>query len=138
MSILLCCKRKIASGSQPRTRMEDPTIKVMQAQIKLSQAEIKALKGKLIPKSEDKNNLDDKDQHVNLTCRKCQKKWHIAKNCPEKNEGGTKTKGAANNKDKDKDSKKTGLMSPFKIPPRTMSQSSKIGNVEATWCDCCK
>ncbi len=78
---------------------------------------------------------DDKDKHANLTCRKCKKKGHIAKNCPEKKEG-TKSEGATEDKDKDKDSKKTGPTSPFKIPPKDNEpKSKKIGDVEASWCE---
>jgi len=49
---------------------------------------------------------------------------------------GTKSEGATEDKDKDKDSKKTGPTSPFKIPPKDNEpKSKKIGDVEASWCE---
>ncbi len=114
-----------------RNHKEDPIIKAMQARIHL-------LEGLLSCKADDKNKrtTDDKDKHKNITCQKCKKKGHIAKNCPEKKEE-SKSEGATD-KDKEK-GKKTGLTSPFKIPPKDNEpKSKKIGDVNASWCSRCE
>jgi len=114
---------------------EDPMIKAMQAQIRALQDEIKNLKGQLMQKKTEDGGSDDKDKHANLTCRKCKKKGHIAKNCPEKKEGGAKSEGDT---DKEK-GKKTGPTSPYKIPPKdNEAHTKKIDDVECAWCDRCK
>ncbi len=108
--------------------------------IKAMQARIHSLEGLLSWKADDKNksNTDDKDKHNirTITCRKCKKKGHIAKNCPEKKEE-LKSEGATD-KDKEK-GKKTGPMSPFKIPPKDNEpKSKKIDNINASWCSQCE
>jgi len=112
-----------------RDHKEDPIIKAMQARIH-------SLEGSLSRKADDKNKstTDDKDKHKNITCRKCKKKGHIVKNCPEKKEE-SKSEGVT---DKEK-GKKTGPTSPFKIPPKdNESKSKKIGDVDASWCSRCE
>jgi len=109
---------------------DNPMIKVMQVQIK-------TLEG-LTRKQDNgnKSNLDNNDKHANITCWKCKKKGHIAKNCMEKKEE-PKPEAAAN-KDKDK-GKKTGPTSPFKIPPKdNQPKSKKIGDIDASWCSQCE
>jgi len=112
-------------------------IKAMQAQIKTSQDKIKSLESLLSQKKETSDKTTgDQDKHANLTCRKCKKKGHIAKNCPEKTESSDKKDG---NADKGKDSKKTGPTSPYKIPPTDNEpKTKKIEDVECAWCDRCK
>ncbi len=110
---------------------EDPTIKAMQARVH-------SLEGLLSCKADDKNksSTDDKDKHKNITCQKCKKKGHIAKNCPEEKEE-SKSEGAAK-KDKEK-GKNTRLTSPFKIPPKdNKPKSKKIGDINASWCSQCE
>jgi len=73
-------KGKNCKWIMPQEHKEDPTIKAMQAKIK-------SLEGLLSWKTNDKDkssNADDKDKHKNITCRKCKKKGHITKNCPDK------------------------------------------------------
>jgi len=114
-----------------RDKKEDPMIKAMQAQIKSLE---------LQRKKDDANTTKEAGSwHANLTCRKCKKKGHIAKNCQDKKDGGATTEGASTDKDKNKDSKKTGPTSPFKIPPKdTEPKSKKINDIECAWCDRCK
>jgi len=73
----------LARGKKPEwialwEKKEDPMIKAMQAQIR-------TLEG-LTRKQDNanKSNSDNKDKHANITCRKCKKKGHIAKNCMKK------------------------------------------------------
>jgi len=60
--------------------------------------------------------------HVNITCQKCKKKGHIAKNCPEKKEE-TKTEGEAD-KGKDKGKKLVQTLC-SKSPQGFMNQSPR-------------
>jgi len=124
----------LSRGKKPewiaiQDKKEDPIIKAMQAQIK-------SLELKQKQDNDKKGNADNKDKHANLTCQKCKKKGHIAKNCQEKKDGGATTEGASTDKDKNKDSKKTGPTSLFKIPPKdTEPKSKKINEIECAWCD---
>jgi len=93
---------------------EDPMIKARQVQIKALQDKIKNLEGQLMQKKMEGGGSNDMDKHTNLTCRKCKKKGHITKDCPEKKEGCAKLEGDAN---KDK-GKKTGPTLLYKIPPK--------------------
>jgi len=125
----------LARGKKPEwvtlwEKKEDPMIKVMQARIN-------TLEG-LTRKQDNvnKSNSDNKDKHANITCWKCRKKGHIAKNCTEKKEEPKPE--AAVDKDKDK-GKKTGPTSPFKIPLKDNEpKSKKIGKVDASWCSQCE
>jgi len=103
--------------------------------IKAMQARITTLEGSLSHKKNDANKTNEGgDRHTNLTCRKCKKKGHIAKNCPDKKEATEKKEGEA-----DKESKKTGPTSPYKIPPKDSNpKTKKIEDVKCAWCDRCK
>jgi len=125
----------LAWGKKPEwvalwEKKEDPMIKAMQARIN-------TLEG-LTRKQDNvnKSNSDNKDKHANITCWKCKKKGHIAKNCMEKKEEPKPEAAVDNDKDKGKE---TGPTSPFKIPPKDNEpKSKKIGNVDTSWCSRCE
>jgi len=123
----LYCRGRMTIGLQLRTKKRIQWSRPCRLRSNCHKDKMNTLEGSL--------SHINKDQHTNLTCRKCKKKGHMVKVCPNKKDGSEKKEGKAN-----KDSKKTGLViSPCRIPPKDNDlMTKKIKDVEYAWCNQCK